>query len=119
MIVAIALLLLCQLLGEALARGLSLPIPGPVLGMLILLVLLLNSQRLRELTALNRLTAGLLKHLSLLFIPAAVGVMVHADLLKQQWLAIILTMIASTAVTMAVTGWVMQRLLDRQRRRSA
>jgi holin-like protein len=95
-------LLLCQLIGEIVARGLSLPVPGPVLGMLLLFMLLRRQpQRVEQLAP----TAdALLAHLSLLFVPAGVGVMVYLPLLVSEGPALLLTLILSTAVTLAVTG---------------
>ncbi|GLR97023.1 tetrahydromethanopterin S-methyltransferase subunit G [Bradyrhizobium liaoningense] len=45
MLASLGLILLCQLIGEAVVRGLGLPLPGPVLGLLLLLVLLLARDR--------------------------------------------------------------------------
>ncbi|PWV80632.1 CidA/LrgA family protein [Halomonas sp. A11-A] len=70
-----SVLLTCQFLGEVIARGLTLPIPGPVIGMVILLIgLMVRGKVPRSL----RLTGeGLLRYLTLLFVPAWVGLMVH------------------------------------------
>ena len=72
MIPALATLLVCQLLGEALVRTLAVPVPGPVVGMAGLLLALVL--RPAWLAALKPTTATLLQHLSLLFVPAGVGV---------------------------------------------
>jgi holin-like protein len=111
MINALLTLLFCQLIGEAAARGLALPVPGPVLGMLLLFMLLrLQPQRLEQLAP----TAdGLLARLSLLFVPAGVGVMVYLPLLAGEGAVLLLTLILSTAVTIAVTGLTL-RLLRRK-----
>lgn len=58
----------------------------------------------------------LLAHLALFFIPAGVGVMVHFDLLRAQWLPVVVAMVVSTFVVMAVTGWVEGYLSRRDRR---
>lgn len=108
----ITVLLACQLAGEVLARLAGLPIPGPVVGMLLLFVGLLIRGGVPE--GLERVGNTLLSHLSLLFIPAGVGVMVHLKLLAGEWLPIAVTVVASTALTIAVTGWVMQRLARRR-----
>jgi len=79
-------LLLFQCAGEALSRLLSLPVPGPVLGMLLLFVAL----RLRDQGSEPIATAAdaLAKHLSLLFVPAGVGVMMYYGRLAGEWLPI-------------------------------
>jgi holin-like protein len=82
MLKALAILLGLQLVGEVVTRWWNLPVPGPVLGMAILLVtLVLRPQWLQLLrTASN----GLLQHLSLLFVPAGVGVMLHLQRLGDE-----------------------------------
>ncbi|MFN7223431.1 MAG: CidA/LrgA family protein [Paracoccaceae bacterium] len=99
MLHALTTILLCQLLGEATARALSLPLPGPVLGMVLMLVLLALSPRL---LALIRPTAqGILAHLSLLFVPAGVGVVGHITTLGGQTAAILIAVIGSTILSIA------------------
>ena len=86
MIIGLTVILLCQLLGEVVARGLGWPLPGPVLGMLFLLVFLSLrdsvAKKVPELgKTLDSTGKGLLAHLSLLFIPASVGVVQRLDVL--------------------------------------
>ena len=107
MIASLGLLLLCQLIGEAIARGLDVPLPGPVIGMAILLVLLLGKERLsawlpRELAdgTLEKTSTGLLSHLSLMFIPAGVGVVQRLDLLVSHGVALLLALVVSTVLAM-------------------
>mgnify|MGYP001339385868 CR=1 FL=1 len=99
------ILLACQLVGEVVVRMLGLPLPGPVLGMVILFCgLVVRGQVPGELSAV---ADGLLQNLSLLFVPAGVGVMLHARLLADNWLALSVALLASAAITIVVTGWVM------------
>jgi holin-like protein len=104
----LALLLLCQSLGEALARGLSLPLPGPVLGLLLTL-LLLNWAPLRA--PVGAAAEPLLQHLSLLFVPVGVGVVTHVALLSQYGLRIVAVLLLSTLAGLAVTALLLQFLL--------
>lgn len=108
MLFHITLLLACQLAGEIVARMAGLPIPGPVIGMMILFVGLVI--RGRAPAGLEALGLGLLRHLSLLFVPAGVGVMLHLDLIAAEWAPISVALIVSTLVTIAVTGLVMKAL---------
>ncbi|MDZ5458719.1 CidA/LrgA family protein [Azohydromonas lata] len=106
----LALLLLLQALGEALARGFSLPLPGPVIG----LVLLLAALRLPALhTPVAAAADVLLSNLSLLFVPVGVGVITHLALLSQYGLRLLLAIVLSTWVGMAVTALVLRALLAR------
>jgi holin-like protein len=107
----LALLLLCQSGGEVLARGLNLPLPGPVLGMLLAL-LLLKWAPLRA--PVGAAAEPLLQHLSLLFVPVGVGVVTHVALLSQYGLRIVAVLLLSTLVGLAVTALLLQGLLRKQ-----
>ncbi len=111
MLGTLTLLLLCQLAGELAARLLHLPIPGPVLGMLLLFAGLLLRGGVPA--AIQDTAGGLLRHLSLLFVPAGVGVMVHVTRLETEALPIIVALFGSTLFGIAVTAKVMAFLLSR------
>src|SRR4051794_36101034 len=83
MLQAFAVLLIFQCVGEGVGFVTGLPIPGPVIGMLLLFAALLSWPRLLEL--MEQTAAGLLQHLSLLFVPAGVGIMVAASSGRGQW----------------------------------
>lgn len=106
MIGAFTGLLLCQLAGEIITRALHLPLPGPVMGMMLLFgVLLWRGQRGRGVPpALESAANGLLRNLSLLFIPASVGVVQYLTLLRQLALPIAVAIVTSTALALAVTA---------------
>lgn len=94
-----------QSLGELLSRGLALPFPGPVVGMLLLL-LALRWSLVREPVAV---CAGfLLSHLSLLFVPVGVGVMTHLGLLSQYGVRMLVVITVSTWIGLAVTAGVLK-----------
>ena len=95
MIAHLALLLAFQLAGEIVARGLALPLPGPVIGMALLFVSLVTVPRLRAIADTAR---GLLGHLSLLFVPAGVGVVGHLDKLANDGAALALAIVGSTVL---------------------
>ena len=112
MLNALTLLVFCQFVGEILARGIGLPVPGPVIGMLLLLAGLLVRERFgrggpgKELKAA---ATGLLGNLGLLFVPAGVGVVTQLGELGRNWLPVIVATLVSTFVGLVVTGWIMQR----------
>lgn len=119
MIPAFAGLIFCQWCGELLSRAFALPLPGPVLGMLLLLIFLMlrgaasgrkgDSARAVP-AALASVADGLLGHLSILFVPAAVGVMSYFDLLSVHALPAVGALVLSTVLAMAVTGLVFRLL---------
>ena len=110
MIVSIGLLLVCQLIGEALARGFDWPVPGPVLGMALMLLLLLARDRVATVLpaevrdgTLERTSNGLLANLSLLFVPAGVGVVQRLDLIASNGVALLVALTVSTALALLAT----------------
>jgi putative effector of murein hydrolase LrgA (UPF0299 family) len=100
MLHALATLLAFQLGGETASRALSLPIPGPVLGMVTLALCLALSPRLMAL--MRPLAEGLLAHLSLLFVPAGVGVIGHLSALGAMGPGLALAIVVSTIAAIAV-----------------
>lgn len=111
----ITILLIYQLLGEVSVLLLRIPVPGPVLGMIMLFLTLLLRRRSTE--PLDSASAALLSHLSLLFVPAGVGMMVHFDRIATEWLPISVALVISTLVTMGATAALMlgsQRLLSKR-----
>ena len=111
MIGALAVLLAFQLIGEVAVQVSGLPAPGPVIGMVLLLLALYWRGALPD--ALRTTAETLLSHLSLLFIPAGVGIIQHGARLAEEWLAIAVALIVSTLITVAVTALVMQAIIGR------
>ena len=103
MIFHLTVLLCFQLAGEVLSRALDLPLPGPVLGMALMLAAFIALPRLAE--AVRAIAQGLLAHLSLLFVPAGVGVVGHLDKLGADGLPVVVAIIASTVVSIVVGVW--------------
>ena len=101
----LAWLLAMQSLGELLSRGLHLPIPGPVIGMLLLL-LALRWTPVRQPVA--NCAGFLLSHLSLLFVPVGVGVMTHLGLLAQFGVRMLVVIVLSTWIGLAATALVLR-----------
>lgn len=131
MIASLTLILLAQLAGEVLARGAGLPVPGPVIGMALLLgFLVLRDRGPRPLLrlmpkplldgTLEGTGRGLLANLSLMFVPAGAGIVGRLDVVQAQGLKLALVIVVSTGAALAATVLVfvgVQRLLDRARAR--
>jgi holin-like protein len=110
MIASLSLILLCQLAGEVIVRGLGLPMPGPVLGLVFLLLLLLARDRFAVLArgplqqdGVENASRGLLAHLSLMFVPAGVGVVQKLDLVAAHGIAIAVVLALSVVMTLLAT----------------
>ncbi|MBA3909667.1 MAG: hypothetical protein C0524_07210 [Rhodobacter sp.] len=99
MLHALTVILATQLVGEVAARSLALPVPGPVLGMVSLTLAFATLPALRE--AVRPVAQGILGHLSLLFVPAGVGVIGNLSALKGMGLGLTLAILCSTALAIA------------------
>jgi len=115
MLEAIAVLLACQLVGELIVIWADLPLPGPLIGMAIMFLGLVIYGKVPE--SLDNATKGLLDQLSLLFVPAGVGVMTHLTLLGEEWVPVISSLVISTLLALGVTGVMMQKLSARTDRK--
>ena len=125
MIASLSLILLCQLAGEAFVRGLALPMPGPVIGLVILLALLLARDHFTLLArgplqgdGVESASRGLLANLSLLFVPAGVGVVQKLDLIVDHGIAFLGVLVISVLITLLVTVatfLIASRLMTRER----
>jgi len=116
MLRALATLLLFQCFGEGLSMGLHAPIPGPVIGLLLLFGYLL--MRPSAVDSIEPTALELLRHLSLLFVPAGVGIMVAAGKVRGEGFAIAVALVVSTTLAIAVTALVTRALMRRQMRRA-
>jgi holin-like protein len=104
-------LLVFQFAGEAVVRLAGAPLPGPVVGMALLFAALVVRGGVPE--ALATAADGLARHLSLLFVPAGVGVMMYARQLADEWVPITVALVVSTALAIAVAAIVFRWLADR------
>ncbi len=114
MITALVILLTLQLTGTVLSRVTGLPVPGPVIGLVALFILL--SVRSTIPANLSQTSQTLVDNLTLFFVPAGVGIVNHLKVLENNGGAIIVTLIASSALTITVTGMTfagVSRLMNR------
>jgi holin-like protein len=98
MLPTLGLLLGCQLFGEVAARGVGLPVPGPVLGLALLVLILWMRPAVTE--TLRPTIAVILANLSLMFVPAGVGVIGNLEVLSEDWFALLVILVVSTVLAM-------------------
>jgi holin-like protein len=110
MLQGLTLIFLCQLVGEACVRLLGIPVPGPVIGMVVLLAWLVRGDGPSE--SVRAAGTGLLRYLPLFFVPAGVGLVTHGPLLRADWLALVLAIVGSTLLTMLLVGWLIERFAE-------
>lgn len=111
MLEGLAALILLQLAGELIASLARIPVPGPVIGLAFLAGYALWRGAVPG--AIEDAGDALLKHLSLLFVPAGVGLIAFGDRLLAEGFRLVLVLLASTAITMVVTALVFRRMSNR------
>lgn len=109
LMVGLVVLVVYDQLGRWLIAVLGWPVPGSVLGMLLLLISLVVFKK--PPTPIKQSSEFLLRHLSLLFVPAGVGILLLFKLIANEWLAMLVAMLFSTLISLAVTAWILQGLL--------
>ncbi|SMC15988.1 holin-like protein [Andreprevotia lacus DSM 23236] len=109
MLYGITLLIVFQLLGELLSQLLHLPLPGPVLGMLLLAAWCMLRRGVDERVA--KVAQALLGYLGLLFVPAGVGIIALDPQVRAQGWPMLAVLVLSTLITLAVTALLLKWLL--------
>ena len=117
MIGGLLVLLGCQLLGQLVTDALGLPVPGPVVGLVLLLVWL-HLREPAEDSGLARVCSALLRHLQLLFVPAGVGVVQYLSLLAGSAVPLALGLVVSWVAALTACAGLATALLALQRRRT-
>ena len=117
MLNAIFIIFLFQLIGELIQKVLELNIPGPVIGLILLLtVLLLSNKYDRKLVQDQKINLiisaeNLVKYIPLFFLPVGVGVVMHLSFLEDNLVKVLLIIVLGTLMTLALTALLMEKLL--------
>ena len=118
MLNSVFIILLYQLIGELFQKFFGLSIPGPVIGLVLLLLTLLLIQKRQKVVPIKEDLFNsaeiLLNYLPLLFIPVGVGVVMHLSLLEDNLASVVLVIILGTLLTLALTGYVMEKILRKK-----
>lgn len=112
MIDGLVRLLVFQGIGEVLAKFVFPLVPGPVMGLVLLLGFLMWRGKVGD--GLELVSSAFIRYLGVLFVPAAVGVVMFWPHLQRQALAIIVALVASVVATIAVAA-VIARLLGERK----
>lgn len=104
------IILSIYLIGEIISKALSLPIPGNILGMLILLLLLCT--KVIKIDQIESISNFFLDHLAFFFIPAGVGLLTSFNLIKDSLLSILIICIITTSIVLVVTGKVVELVIN-------
>ena len=118
MLKSVFIILLYQLIGELFLKFVGLSIPGPVIGLVLLLLTLLLIQKRQSVVPIKEDLFNsaeiLLNYLPLLFIPVGVGVVMHLSLLEDNLASVIFVIILGTLSTLALTGYIMEKILRKK-----
>jgi holin-like protein len=104
----LAVLLMFQFMGELIRAVTGLPVPGPVIGMVLLLIALLA--KLPIPAGVHATSRKFLAYLGLLFVPAGAGIVTRLPMIGAHWLPIVIAIVGSTIITMVITAVVMRGL---------
>ncbi|QZA79698.1 CidA/LrgA family protein [Deefgea piscis] len=113
MLYGLSIIFLALVSGELLRQLFQLPIPAVVIGMLLLTAWCIVRRGAEQRVVYA--SEGLLRYLGILFVPAGVGLIELGDKLKSQGVAMVVTILISTVITLLVTGLVLQFLLARRK----
>ena len=118
MLKSVFIILLYQLIGELFQKFFGLSIPGPVIGLVLLLLTLLLIQKRQRVVAIKEDLFNsaeiLLNYLPLLFIPVGVGAVMHLSLLEDNLASVVFVIILGTLSTLALTGYIMEKILRKK-----
>ena len=118
MLKSVFIILLYQLIGELFQKFSDLSIPGPVIGLVLLLLTLLLIQKRQRVVPIKEDLFNsaeiLLNYLPLLFIPVGVGVVMHLSLLEDNLASVVFVIILGTLSTLALTGYIMEKILRKK-----
>tara|TARA_B100000787_G_scaffold163517_1_gene145244 strand:- start:680 stop:1051 length:372 start_codon:yes stop_codon:yes gene_type:complete len=117
MLNSVFLIFLFQLIGELVQKVLELNIPGPVIGLILLLTTLLLSKKydhkLIKKLKINLINSAenLVHYIPLFFLPVGVGVVMHLSFLEGSLVKVLFIIVFGTLITLAITGLLMEKLL--------
>lgn len=97
------IILTMYFLGVVLQALLKLPIPGTILGLIILFLALYGG--IVKIEMIEEVSEFLLAHMSFLFLPAGVGLMTSMGVLQGKWILFILIIVISTTIVWVVTAF--------------
>ncbi|WP_234118315.1 CidA/LrgA family protein [Clostridium hydrogenum] len=109
----LAIILLFCFLGQVISTLFKLPIPGNVLGMLLMVIALCLG--IIKLEAVEEVSNSLLEYLPFFFVPAGVGLITSFKLIKDTWILLIIVVVITTIITMAITGLTVQAIKGRKK----
>ena len=119
MLRAIFVIFFFQLLGEAIKKFFEMRIPGPVLGLILLLIVLIFLKRFKTVAITNlkedviNTSNYILNYLSLLFVPIGVGVVMHLSYLENNLFKVLIIVFISTILTIGLTAFLMEKINNR------
>lgn len=115
-IFAFTTLFVFQLIGEVIVHSLSIPLPGPLAGMLLLFVALIFYKKIPA--ALDNTATLLIQHLMLLFIPAVTGIMLYFERIRDEWMIFVITGVVATVITLLGTAYSLAWLLSKHKEKN-
>src|ERR1700730_17933391 len=107
----IFLIIVLQLIGEGIVQVSGLPVPGAIIGLVLLYVILVLRGEIPD--EMSRTSGFLLQNLGVLFVPAGVGVIAYLPMIATQWWSILLVLLVSVCMTIGITALVVAKFSPR------
>ena len=111
---AMTVLILMQLLGEALIGVTGVPLPGSLVGLLLLFVYFVWRGRVPR--GLRDTAGHVLPHMAVLFIAPVAALVQHIERIQAEWLAVLVACLLSGMLTIMVTAYTLRWMLARRER---
>ena len=116
MLKSIFIIFLFQLIGETIQKYFDLTIPGPVIGLILLLITLILLKDTKNIYIKNTkeeissTSNYITSYLSLLFVPIGVGVVMHLSYLEKNYIPVLAVIFISTTLTIGFTALLMEKI---------
>jgi putative effector of murein hydrolase LrgA (UPF0299 family) len=116
MLKGIIVLLVFQFFGECISKFFELLVPGPVIGMILLLIFLII--RKSSFPSLDTAVFLHLRYLPMLFIPAAMGIITQIDVITKEFWAIFISLFLGTTIALIFSAKLMDYLTSKTEKKS-
>ncbi|MEG0390741.1 MAG: CidA/LrgA family protein [Cetobacterium sp.] len=112
MIGEFAIILAITYISSIISKYTPIPIPGPVIGILLLFILL--NFKILKVENIKNATNLMLTNLAFLFLPPGVGLLKSIDILANNWHKLFFVIVTTTIITLVITGWSVQFIIKRK-----
>lgn len=111
------IILVYSFVGDIIHTTFNLPIPGSIIGLVLLFISL--KTKILKLESIERAGNWLKSNMALLFVPITVGIMPYFNVIQKNWVEVTLIMVISTIITYLVTAFIAEYILKKEDKKNA